>query len=545
MTSLARKALLLLAPAGVGCAQIPTTPSYGEFTPETRSLLARGGPLDAVKPAGFQEANLNQKGPTALGQPRPVDPSQTNGANPTSVLNGPPTLEALEEVADRVNPIIVRDRAQIESARGQAVQAGIWSNPQFNSNNPEIFAGRQSLLNAGLQMEIPVNGKKALDQSAANEATRQAEITLDQDRKALHASIRQQYYTVLVDQERITVLSRTMDLVRKSYDTGVNRQGAGDLGQADILNFQVDLQHAEAALRSAKAILDGDIKQLEAIVGVPGLIREPLQGKLTGPYPIFNEAGLIEYVTKHHTQIANALSVIRQNRILIRRAQVEPFPNPTLGPAYQFGLVPGNDQFWFNITFNIPVWDLNQGAISAAKANLRASTANIDSVRLNLVNQAANLLSQYLAALSIVERFEGKGQDGQPYWYRHTDQAIASMRNDKVAEGVLVKLAPLKNKRLSAAEFTNELSKLLTPAELQQFQDAILKHAAEPGIVATANEAARLYQIMFANKTTDLATLIQAQRAAAQANSDYVDALQNLWNNATQLSGLLQLEKFP
>jgi outer membrane protein TolC len=254
---------------------------------------------------------------------------------------------------------------------------------------------------------------------------------------------------------------------------------------------------------------------------------------------------LIEYVTKHHTQIANALSVIRQNRILIRRAQVEPFPNPTLGPAYQFGLVPGNDQFWFNITFNIPVWDLNQGAISAAKANLRASTANIDSVRLNLVNQAANLLSQYLAALSIVERFEGKGQDGQPYWYRHTDQAIASMRNDKVAEGVLVKLAPLKNKRLSAAEFTNELSKLLTPAELQQFQDAILKHAAEPGIVATANEAARLYQIMFANKTTDLATLIQAQRAAAQANSDYVDALQNLWNNATQLSGLLQLEKFP
>jgi hypothetical protein len=94
------------------------------------------------------------------------------------------------------------------------------------------------------------------------------------------------------------------------------------------------------------------------------------------------------------------------------------------------------------------------------------------------VNQAANLLSQYLAALAIVERFEGKGKD-------------------------------------------------------------------EPGIVANANEAARLYQLMFANKTTDLATLLQAQRTAMQANSDYVDARQNLWNNATQLSGLMQLEKFP
>jgi cobalt-zinc-cadmium efflux system outer membrane protein len=545
MTSLARKALLLIAPTSLGCAQIPAPQNYSDFIPETRSLLAKGGPLDAVSPVGNQEKAPDQKGPYALQQPRPFDPARADGTNPAIALNGPPTLNNLEELADKVNPIIVRDLAQVESARGQALQAGIWSNPQFNSNNPEIFAGRQTLLNAGFQMELPVNGKKVLDRSAANEATRQAEFTLAQDRLALHASIRQQYYTVLVDQERIVVLKKTLELVRKSYETGVNRQAAGDLGNADILNFQVDLQHAEASLRSAQAILDGDIKQLEAIVGLPNLIREPLQGNLTGPYPIFNEQGLIEYVTRHHTQIASALSVIRQSRILVRRAEVEPIPNPTLGPAYQFGLVPGNDQFWFNITFDIPVWNLNQGGIRAAKANLAASTANIDSIRLNLVNQAANLHSQYLATLSIVERFEGKGQDGQPYWYRFTDQAIAALRKDNVAEQALAKLAPLKNKRLTQAEFTSELNKLLTPVEVKMFQELILKHAAEPGIVANANEAARLYQIMFANKTTDLATLIQAQRTAMQANSDYVDALQNLWNNATQLSGLLQLEKFP
>jgi cobalt-zinc-cadmium efflux system outer membrane protein len=208
------------------------------------------------------------------------------------------------------------------------------------------------------------------------------------------------------------------------------------------------------------------------------LIKEPLQGNLSGPFPDFNEEELIEYVTKNHTQIASALSVVRQNRILLRRAQVDPIPNPTLGPAYQFGLVPGNDQFWFNITFNIPVWDLNQGNIRAAKANIAVAEASIDATRLNLVNQAANLLSQYLAAKSVVEQFEGKGKT-------------------------------------------------------------------EPGIVENAFKAAELYQLMFANKTTDLATLLQAQRTAIQANSDYVDALQNLWNNATQLSGLKQMEKFP
>ncbi|HEV3440184.1 MAG TPA: TolC family protein [Gemmata sp.] len=478
MTSLARKAILLVAPVSVGCAQIPAPPGYSDAIPESRTLMTKGGPLDTVRPASYQDQPPGQKGPTPLSPPRPFNPSQAPNANPAPTLDGPPTLANLEELADRVNPIIVRDRAQIESNRGQAAQAGIWSNPQFNSNNPEIINGRGTTLNAGFQLEIPVNGKKVLDQSAANEATRQAEIALATDRLVLHASIRQQYYTVLVDQERMDVLNKTLVLVQKSYDTGLARQKAGDLGTADILNFLVDLQRTQAALRSAAAILDGDKKQLEAIIGVPGLIREPLQGKLSGPYPQFDEAELIEYVTKHHTQIASALSVLRQNKILLRRAQVEPLPNPTLGPAYQFGLVPGSDQFWFNLTFNIPVWDLNQGSIRAAKANMAVAAANIDTTRLNLVNQAANLLSQYLAALAIVERFEGKGKD-------------------------------------------------------------------EPGIVANANEAARLYQLMFANKTTDLATLLQAQRTAMQANSDYVDARQNLWNNATQLSGLMQLEKFP
>ena len=40
-------------------------------------------------------------------------------------------------------------------------------------------------------------------------------------------------------------------------------------------------------------------------------------------------------------------------------------------PAYNFGLQPGSDQFWLNLTFPIPVWNLNQGNIRAARANIR------------------------------------------------------------------------------------------------------------------------------------------------------------------------------
>jgi cobalt-zinc-cadmium efflux system outer membrane protein len=378
----------------------------------------------------------------------------------------------LEELADRVNPMLRRDQAAVESARGLAVQAALLPNPQWNTNNPWVINGRGTLLNAGFQQEIPVMGKKRLDKAAADEATRQAELTYFQNRAALHALIRQQFHVVLVDQERVRVLTRLAEIARQSHEAVVLKRKAGDATEIDVRLLQVAAERAEGARRSAAAILEGDRQQLEAIVGAPGTVRGPVQGPLTGPYPEFDERGLIAYVTRNHTQVEAALSVIRQNRVLVRRAEVEPYPNPTMGPAYQFGLVPGNDQFWLNFTFNIPVWDRNQGNIRAAKANLVAAAESADVTRLNLVNQAANLLSQYRAARAIVERFES-------------------------------------------------------------------------GVLASANEAVRLAQAGYAKGVVDRATLLQTQQAAAQANSDYVDALQNLWSNATQLSGLLQLERFP
>jgi cobalt-zinc-cadmium efflux system outer membrane protein len=455
MNWVARTAVLLLAPVPLGCVGPPVAIDRLRDPPAPVARRPTADGQGGVVPAGALQ-------PAQLPPPRPVE----------AAPDAPLSLEDLEELADRVNPTMRRDRAQVEAARGQAVQAGLFPNPQWNTNNPWVINGRQTLLNAGVQQEVPVMGKKNLDRAAATEAVRQAEITYAQNRAALHASIRLQFYLVLADQERVQVFTRLAEIARQSYEAVVGKQKAGDATEIDVRLLLVAAQRADAALRSATAILEGDRKQLEAIVGVPGIIRGPLRGQLSGPYPEFDERELVAYVTRNHTQVEFALSVIRQNRVLLRRAEVEPYPNPTIGPAYQIGVIPGNDQFWLNFTFNVPVWDRNQGNIRAAHANLVSAAESADVSRLNLVNQAENLLSQYRAARAVVERYES-------------------------------------------------------------------------GILANANEALRLVQAGYAKGVVDRATLLQAQQNAAQANSDYVDALQNLWTNAAQLSGLLQLERFP
>src|SRR5262245_48610112 len=84
---------------------------------------------------------------------------RAQSAAPTEVLPFPRpviavsalTLDQLEDLAQAHNPILKRDLAQIEAARGNALQAGLYPNPHFDTNNPEVFAGRDSTFNVGFQ----------------------------------------------------------------------------------------------------------------------------------------------------------------------------------------------------------------------------------------------------------------------------------------------------------------------------------------------------------------------------------------------------------
>ena len=314
-------------------------------------------------------------------------------------------------------------------------------------------------------------GKKRLDRAAANEVTRQQEFNFFQDRIGLFTAIRQQFYQVLVDQRRIQVLTEMVEVLRRSYETGEKKRRAGEANEADVLALSLDWQRAEANLLSTRALLDSDRKQLGDLVGIPGLIQNDVIGELSGDYPDFDEEQLRRYVMVQHTQIQIAQAIIAQAKLQLRRAEVEPFPNPYLGPTYQYGLLPGAEQFWFNIQFDIPVLNRNQGGIRAARGNLRAAEENLTTLQYNLLNQAHNLIGQYRAAREVVRKFESV-------------------------------LLPNSQKLL------------------------------------------RLAQDGYSKGLTDFSTFLQFQRSRVQVNSDYLDALTNLWINAAQLSGLLQLEKF-
>lgn len=317
------------------------------------------------------------------------------------------TLAQAIDMAMQFNPVLRRSLARIDSAQGDALQAGLYPNPRFDTNNPQVFAGTSTSLNYGFIQEIPVKGKLRLDRAAANQVVRQREQGLVQDRYALLMAIRQQFYAVLAAQRRVQVLASIQGIAAAAVRAAEGRVKATEGTLPEVLLLQTELQRAEIALRNAQTNLEALRRQLASIIGRPDLPIDQVSGALVSGFPEFDAEYLRRFVVNENVQVQIARREIERNQILLRRARVEPYPNPTLGPAsvYTVPQSTNGQAFWLNVYFDIPMWNLNQGGIQAARANISDATASLGILQNDLIRQAEDALGRYRQARQTEERY--------------------------------------------------------------------------------------------------------------------------------------------
>jgi cobalt-zinc-cadmium efflux system outer membrane protein len=316
------------------------------------------------------------------------------------------SLDQAGALAIQNNPILRSAAAQIESARGQAIQAGLWNNPRWDTNNPQVLgSGRSNQYNAGFVLEIPTAGKKRLDRSAAEQQVRQAIFDYRTDRMNMLTAVRQQFYGLLAQQRRVEISRELVEIARKAQSIAQAMKGIGLQADVDVLPLAIEFQRAEAALLQAERILEGRRRQLAATIGLPNLPIERAVGSLDRQFPQINEAALREFVATRHPRILTASAEIDRRQILLRRAEVEPIPNPYTGPAAAWGPTTNPTQFWYNFQFNIPIWNLNQGGRRAAAADIRDARASLVMLQNDLLRQAAQAYARYRAAHTLAERY--------------------------------------------------------------------------------------------------------------------------------------------
>jgi len=204
--------------------------------------------------------------------------------------------------------------------------------------------------------------------------------------------------------QRAVLSAYIIKVAQQGVEAAKQLQMGGEGSLTDVLLLENELQRALIESDKAKTMLQGETRQLQAMVGAPGLVITDVEGSLFDQPPDFDETAVSYFATTQSAYIERGVADVVRSEAQLRREEVDAYPNLRMGPAYQAGTLPHSGQFWLSIVFDIPIWDLNQGNIRKAQAKVRTASADLQVTRNELLQHTAEVYSRYRSAKQTADR---------------------------------------------------------------------------------------------------------------------------------------------
>lgn len=351
-----------------------------------------------------------------IAEPLPLLEAQPTDLSPVEVMDetgrSMSTLAELEVIALANHPAIVAALNGVASARGRALQVGLYPNPSVQAGAIQ-WGGQETMWAASVAQEIVVARKLYLQRQAENQAVRQAQFELTRVQFEVLRDVRNAFYHAAAVQRRVEALLQLVEIAKKSFDSGQRLRLGGEGTLTDELQLKIQFRRSAAILASAQAQLSAAKSSLAALTGIPTLNIGTLQFDLETPLPDLQYPLVRAGVLAENADVAKAQTEINRRRYQLRRAIVEPYPNPVIQGGYQYflggygnGSQGTNNLPFVMVGFPIPVFNRNQGAIREARAEVSRATSLLSNTENHLSNLAAEALGRLHASEELVAEFE-------------------------------------------------------------------------------------------------------------------------------------------
>ncbi len=314
------------------------------------------------------------------------------------------TLPDLEAIAMNDHPALRLAWADVEIARGEALQAGLGPNPTVGYQGDTIGTGGTAGYNgvAVSQTFITAN-KLGLAESVEGFDVRSAEQKYRRQRIEVLTNVRRLYVHALLAELRSELLGTMAGLATEAYQTQIELVQIREAAPHEPLSLRAIALQLETQKLQADRDAESAWKQLAAAAGQPYLPRGILVGELSGVPLSLEEATLVSQMLGRHTDLSiaeieisrAATDVVLQDNLVV--------PNLDVAAVLQHDDTTPINHLSFNLylAMPIPIIDQNQGNLSAAEARLSQSRAERDNVYRQLLGELAKAHQQYLANVEI------------------------------------------------------------------------------------------------------------------------------------------------
>lgn len=319
----------------------------------------------------------------------------------------PLTLSTMQQMAVDNSPVIQQAAADVEQARGRAVQAGLYPNPTLGYQGDTIGTARTAGYNGVFfSQEFVTADKLTLAQNVALNNVRAAQADLRKARIRLASDVRRNYFKVLIAQEQLKFNRAIAKLSEEVYQAQIDLVSGGESAPYEPLQLRVFAVQARNTVTTAGNNLDATWRQLVAAVGMPHMTRQKVAGSVDLPVPVVEYETLVTMLQRHSDLIA-ANARIAGSGCNLRLQEAIPIPNVTLYAAFQHDDTTPLSDYSTNVQISAPVpaFNRNQGNITTAHAELVRARQNLTEANNTLMSQLAENYNRYATSRTISESY--------------------------------------------------------------------------------------------------------------------------------------------
>lgn len=335
----------------------------------------------------------------------------------TATLSAQPLsmrLEDLEQLALRRNPLLAQARTRIRTAAALRQQAALYPNPEVGYTASEVNAGQ--VFNYGehgffAQQRLVTAGKLQLARQLAEQDIELAKAQAEAVRLRVLGNVQRLYYQALGEQRLIEVRQELSRLAQRAVQTTRELLNVGQADQPDLMAVLVEAQRLELALVQARNALERTWRQLAAETGDPQLAPVPLAGDLE-QLPALDFDTELERIYAQSPEMRSAEITIRRSDLAVSQARAAVVPDLVARGGLHYNrerLGLGNQPIGWQgsaeVSIALPLFNRNQGAIAAARAEAERASLAVDHARLDLRSRLASVFRQYRDSLAAVERY--------------------------------------------------------------------------------------------------------------------------------------------
>jgi cobalt-zinc-cadmium efflux system outer membrane protein len=296
------------------------------------------------------------------------------------------SLGEAQRTAFERNWDLLAAKSGIDSATAQLIMAREFPNPTVSAITYKIGThdmgttlgngvwSRSYDTIIAINQLVEIAGKRHDRQVAGRAAILGARARFYEARRTLDQGVTKAYIAALLAGENARILGESSGYLQHEADIAAARLKAGDISESDEKQIEINADQYALQARAAEAAAVQARIAVEILMGVhepnghwrPSDSLDALVGVPAAPTPE-TKAGAMR------TDVLAAEADLRGGQAQLKLQRAMRIPDPTFSLGYEHeppGGGPPTDTLNFGVTFPLPLWNLNGGAIKSAQATV-------------------------------------------------------------------------------------------------------------------------------------------------------------------------------